>query len=227
MGILDDLKKFLFGAKAVAKSAADEALHHADAFGEAAKTKAEQVGERLREEGGEVAQKIADTAERVGVQVIEVSEKVGERIKESAEEIGGKILEKGTETLERAKTLGEQLREKASGLMEKAQEEAARADMEATVKAAEDLARKSATASGQQGSTAKDSLFEQHEDFFQKAAKFASGDYQSEVEITLKKDPGASAAEKPKGKVAGFTDHDGDGNEIIDDAILADEEDPS
>ena len=61
--------------------------------------------------------------------------------------------------------------------------------------------------------------------FFDKAQRYADGDYHDEggKEMQIKKDPDYKPREK-EGKVRGFEDLDGDGDEIIDDAII-DEDD--
>ena len=69
------------------------------------------------------------------------------------------------------------------------------------------------------------SLLDGTDDFFNKAAKFAEGEYDSfsegKIEIT---DNVTATPPKATSKAAGFTDLDGDGNELIDDAIISDEE---
>ena len=71
-----------------------------------------------------------------------------------------------------------------------------------------------------------ESMLDKHDSFFEKAAKFAEGDYnqtEKEGEVTLTKDPDYQPTPS-EGKVPGFEDLDGDGNEIIDDAIIDEEE---
>ncbi len=75
----------------------------------------------------------------------------------------------------------------------------------------------------------KGSLMDGHDDFFEKAAKYADGDYHNQGtvdtqmgDVTIKQNPDY---EKPEatGTVKGFDDLDGDGDELIDDAIILDE----
>jgi len=65
-----------------------------------------------------------------------------------------------------------------------------------------------------------ESLLDDSRDFFEKADQFANGEYDAaqKGKITIEqKEP----VEKPaKGPVKGFEDLDGDGDEIIDDAII-------
>ena len=63
------------------------------------------------------------------------------------------------------------------------------------------------------------------DDFFDKASKFADGDYDSFSEGKIEISENVTATPpKEISKAAGFTDHDGDGNEMIDDAIISSEE---
>lgn len=190
---------------------------------------AEKVGAKVMEHGGEALEKVMGAAEQLGEKVLPVMEDAGEKIMHVAEDIGGKILEKGGETLERAKILGNDLLEKASGLMERAQEEAAKENMDDTIRQAqnmgEEAARKaSATDFSKPPIDTKEGLLDKHESFFERAARFAEGDYNSQPEI--RRDPNYTSAPKPEGSVAGFFDNDGDGNELIDDAIIDDSEEP-
>lgn len=78
---------------------------------------------------------------------------------------------------------------------------------------------------------AKGSLLEGQDDFFARAQRFADGDYhntgteqpkQKVGDFEIRRDPDY---QKPKneGTVKGFEDMDGDGDEIIDDAIILDD----
>jgi hypothetical protein len=63
------------------------------------------------------------------------------------------------------------------------------------------------------------------DDFFSKASRFADGDYHNtgkqDEDITIDK---TNKKDRPDqtGKLPGFKDNDGDGNELIDDAIVED-----
>ena len=69
--------------------------------------------------------------------------------------------------------------------------------------------------------TTGDSLLKDTDDFFSKADKFAAGDYDSfsEGKITIQ-DKKVETTPKEVDKATNFDDLDGDGNEIIDDAII-------
>lgn len=70
--------------------------------------------------------------------------------------------------------------------------------------------------------TAGGSLLEGTDDFFSKADKFADGDYGafSEGKTTISKPDNIDITPKDPVVAAGFIDADGDGNEIIDDAVI-------
>ena len=74
-------------------------------------------------------------------------------------------------------------------------------------------------------------LLEDKDDFFSKASAFADGNYDAvrdpfstKPDIIGKSEDSIEAKKKPSGPIAGFEDLDGDGNEIIDDAFIIDEE---
>lgn len=199
-----------------------------EALGKTVLDTAEKVGAKVMEQGGDALGKVMGAAEQLGEKVLPVVEDAGEKIMHVAEDIGGKIIEKGGETLERAKNLGNDLLGKAAGLMERAQEEAAKETMDDTIRQAqsmgEETARKAAQTTGfsETPINTKDSLLDKHESFFDRAARFADGDYSSKPEI--RRDPDYKPAGKQDGSVTGFFDNDGDGNELIDDAIIDDSE---
>ncbi len=68
------------------------------------------------------------------------------------------------------------------------------------------------------------SLLEDTDDFFSKADKFADGDYDSFSEGKITVTDNIVETTQEKITAAGFTDADGDGDEIIDDATIISEE---
>ena len=67
------------------------------------------------------------------------------------------------------------------------------------------------------------SLLDDKDDFFSKAAKYAEGDYDGAAEGQIKITDAEIKESGDTAKAAGFTDLDGDGNEVIDDAIIIDD----
>ncbi len=79
----------------------------------------------------------------------------------------------------------------------------------------------------------KNSSLDSHDDFFSKASRYADGDYHNtgakdegkEGEMTIMDKPEETDSEAPfSGTIAGYEDLDGDGDPIIDDAIIDEEE---
>jgi len=130
-----------------------------------------------------------------------------------SESIGEKVLDAKDSLVEKAKEVTADLGEKLDETIEKAEKMAAEEAANPTPKYSEETLDTGG------------SLLDGTDDFFSKADKFADGDYGafSEGKIEINEDITATPA-KEIAKAAGFTDHDGDGNEMIDDAIISDEE---
>ena len=153
---------------------------------------------------------------------------------DTAERVGGKIMEKSGEVVEKAKDFGSKLFDKADDLVEKAQREAEKESMEETIRQAEEMgktAEQRAQETMDKVKESTDDLLGKHESFFDKAARYADGDYQMKGDkkdgkpgdLTIGQDPEYKEKPKSEGKAAGFEDLDGDGDELIDDAIIDDE----
>ena len=207
------------------------------------KKTAEELGRKVGGTDEVVGGKVLDTAEKVGGKVLDTAEDIGEKLFDVSEKIGGKILERGKE-------VGGTIKEKFDDLMEKAQKEAEKESMgdivdkakkETSKESMDDVfekARKMSEELEDKVKEADDRLFadkiketgdselKKHESFFDKAQKFADGDYHmegkklKEGEMEIKKDPDYKPKPPKEGKVLGFDDLDGDGDEIIDDAII-------
>ena len=91
MGLLNDMKKLLFGAKSVAKSATNKAV---ESTKEAGKDIAEKSGEYLKKAAGK-------------------AEDLGEDIKERAEDFFDVAKDKAADAFEKAKQAGKDLKDKA------------------------------------------------------------------------------------------------------------------
>lgn len=124
--------------------------------------------------------------------------------------------------IDKAKNMGESLSHKVQDGIDNLNAKAAAADAaEAQTKASPKMGY----------DNAKGSLLDGQDDFFAKAEKFAQGDYHGKGkkadeesigdigDIKITKDPNYQRT-PTEGTVAGFEDLDGDGNEIIDDAII-------
>jgi hypothetical protein len=174
------------------------------------------------------SEKVKETAEEVSSKLQEKSAEFKEKLKDVAEDVGAKLAEKGSEAIDRAREVGGQLKGKFNSLVEKAQEEAEKDRLEKeAIKAAalqQEAEFKAKAADKSAGSTLGGM-----DSFFEKASRFADGDYHNTGGkkpteddpnvLELKPDPNFKK-EKKEGKVPGMDDLDGDGDELIDDAII-------
>ena len=156
--------------------------------------------------------KAGEVSTAVGGVVLEKGGDLLEKTKDLSEDVGEKVLKVTDNLAERASEVKDQLSEKLDQTMDKA--DAWAAEQKANPKP--EFAEDTLDASG--------SLLEGKDDFFAKADKYASGDYGafSEGKVTL--DDSITPIEKTEfdklPPATGFEDLDGDGNEIIDDAII-------
>ena len=181
--------------------------------------KAEELAEKT-------GKKILDTAEDIGGRILGTSDKPDpewlKKAKETAEDVGEKVLEEGSKAWDKAKEAGKGLKERFDQLVDKATEEAEKEKLEEQLRKAKELEEELERKVKSRESAEGESLLKPHDSFFDKAKRFAEGDYRNEGDIRIEK---GEKSEKPDtGRVKGFEDLDGDGDEIIDDAIL-DEED--
>ena len=161
-------------------------------------------GEKLMDKAGEIS-------ENVGEVVMDKGGILLDKSKDLSEDVGSKVLDVKDKLMERAGEAKEQFSEKLEETMDKADAWAAEEKANPKPEFAEDTL----DASG--------SLLEGKDDFFSKADKYASGDYGafSEGKITIEETTEKVKKDFDKLPPAtGFEDLDGDGNEIIDDAII-------
>ncbi len=203
----------------------------AEQIGEKVGEVAVNVGEKVEGMAAQVGSKVLDAAENIGAKALDVSADLGEKLKGVSENIGETVIEKSGELYEKAKSFGENLLGKADDLVEKAQRAAeAEANLDDTTAKAQqinDLLSSKVEESAPKGGPidTKEGLLGKHDSFFDRAQRFAEGDYHNEggrnTRLFTNPDD-AQAKNKKGGKAAGFEDLDGDGNELIDDAIIED-----
>ncbi len=173
----------------------------------AGKSKLEEVGSILGEKGSEFAEKFGETSEKIG-------EKILDKGGDLSEKLGEKVLIAKDQIVEKANEAATVIKDKFDETMEKA--EAFEAAEKAKPK--KEFADDTLDASG--------SLLEGKDDFFSKADKFGDGEYDAFSEGKIEINDTISETKdsvKEVAKAAGFSDLDGDGNEMIDDAILEEE----
>lgn len=200
----------------------------AEQIGEKVGEVAVNVGEKVEGVAEQVGSKVLDAAENIGAKALDVSADLSEKLKGVSENIGETVIEKSGELYDKAKSFGENLLGKADDLVEKAQRAAeAEANLDETTAKAQqlnDLLNTKVEESTPKGGPidTKEGLLGKHDSFFDRAQRFADGDYHNEGgrETRLFTNPDDASKNKKGGKAAGFEDLDGDGNELIDDAIV-------
>ena len=217
----------------VSETVGDKVLTAGEAVVGSAKSVTESVGSKVLDAGESVMEKAASISEDVGSVVLDKGADVMDRAMDLSEKVGHKALDVADDVVARAKDFAGDMSEKLDETYEKAKQ----MEAEEALKPKRDFAEDTLDAEG--------SLLDDTDDFFSKADKFASGEYDafSEGKITIQDHDGLElkASDKPSkpaldynaatdaaiesGKTAaGFEDLDGDGNELIDDAIVSDED---
>lgn len=217
----------------VSESVGDKVLTAGESVVGSAKSISESVGSKVLDAGESVVEKAASISEDVGSVVLEKGADVMDRAQDLSEQVGHKVMDVADDVVARAKDFAGDMGEKLDETYEKAKQ----MEAEEALKPKKDFADDTLDAEG--------SLLDDTDDFFSKADKFASGEYDafSEGKITIKSNDGVElkASDKPSkpsldydaatdaaldsgAKAAGFEDLDGDGNELIDDAIVSDED---
>jgi len=181
------------------------------------KEKAKDIAEDIKE--SELYQKTAETAEKFGDAILDTGEKfygktkefmegpgkeMAEKAMDISEDVGEKIMSAGKTVLGKAKDFFEEAGEKLEQTIKKADEFAA----EEKAKPKSEWAEKPVDL--------KKSTLEGTDSFFDKAARYAEGDFGKDVEIippAPQKDKKVEPVDLP-----GMDDRDKDGDALIDDA---------
>lgn len=175
-------------------------------------TGTEDIGEKVMGAGAVLMGKAEELSQSVGEVVKDKGSVLLDKSMDVSEEVGAKVLDVKDIVMEKAGEVKEQMGEKLEETMKKADDWAAEQKANPKPEFAEDTI----DASG--------SLLEGTDDFFSKADKFADGQYgafsegKTTLETNVKELPPKSFESLPP--ATGFDDLDGDGNEIIDDAII-------
>lgn len=121
-------------------------------------------------------EKVMETASEVGNKFAEKSAELSEKVKEVAQNVGATIAEKGSEAIDKAKEIGGQLKDKFDSLVEKASQEAEKDRLEQeAIKAA--AAQQEAEWQKRAADKDAGSTLGGMDSFFEKAKRFAEGDY--------------------------------------------------
>lgn len=252
MGFLSEIKKLLFVKQSVAKSAAEKTTEFVGDKGSEMLSKSkdilsdgvEMVGDKtsglrdsILDKGGDVFDTVKDTAGNM-VDTIKDNEFVQdatEKVGSFTESVGSVVMDKGGDALDKGKVVAEDLGSKVLDVKDTVVEKAMDVKDklgdkfdETLAKAEKFEAEEAAKPKREFGETTIDtggSLLEGTDDFFSKADRFADGDYGAVSEGKTKiLEERLDITPKDPGKAAGFIDLDGDGDEIVDDAIIIDDD---
>ncbi len=166
--------------------------------------KISDVAEGLSE--NPLVQSAQEKAENLGKKILDTGSSAAEKGLEASESVGEKLLEAKDRVAENAAEVKEKISEKMEETMKKA--EAWEAE-QANKPPKGEFAEKDLDAGG--------SLLDGTDDFFSKADKFGDGDYDAVNEGKLTIEEAPKDTSKTIADLAGFEDADGDGNPLIDD----------
>lgn len=190
-GVVDDISE-----NPMVQSAKEKMSNIADDLAEnplvqSAQEKAENLGRKILDTGGDAAEKGLEVSESVGEKLLEAKDRVADR----AGEISDKISTKMDETMAKAQAWeAEQASKPPVG-------EFAEKDF----------------------NVGDESLLDGKDDFFSKADKFGDGDYDAinEGKVVVEQiEQAPKDLSKSIADLAGFDDLDGDGNPLVDDADI-------
>ncbi len=240
--------------KDLAMETTEDILERASDFGDTIKSTASNVGEGLAEKTGglrdailhqaegtldmvtknETLKNVAEKTEQIGSNILEKGEELLNKGSQKVEELGQTILGENNENLEKAKEMTADLGSKVIETKDKLVEKGKELHENLNEKIDETLAKAKAEEAAEAATPQKDlkeildenkgSMLDDKDDFFSKAAKYADGDYQGAAEGSITVTDKVLKAGGTIATAAGFTDLDGDGNEVIDDAIVLGEE---
>lgn len=180
------------------------------------KSKTTEIIEDISE--SEAYKKTVETVEKVGDKILDTGENFIEKSKELIDGPGKAVAEKFKETSE---DIGEIIFTGGKTIIEKASDATKNLSkkLDETIKKSEELASKEEKSDSEFADTSfeiKDT--ELKDDFFDKADKFASGDYSDKSEPRILDNK--SINKKESIDIDGFVDNDNDGNPLIDDAKI-------
>ena len=200
-----------------AKDIANDVSGKVDSFFDKAKETAIQTKDKLSE--NEWVQKAGDVAENVGAKVIETGQNALDKAGAISEVVGSKVMDTSDKTWDKINDAKDTLTDKAKEVADQIGKK-----FDETVKKAENYKAEEQAKPKQEFSdkdlTTGDDLLSGKDDFFANADKYAKGDYDSFSEGKITITESTSNIEKTPSKIAGQEDLDGDGNDLIDDAIV-------
>lgn len=184
------------------------------------------VGDKASEVLGEINEKVSPTLDAAAKAGLAARDKIAD----VSEKVGKEVMEKGDEFLNLAAEAGAVAKDKFDDFVDHANAEAEKMKMEDTIEEAKAAAAQAeARARAFDGEEAARDTYKSTlsgtDSFFDRAAKFADGDYHGDTPkpVTVQDNPDAPK-KQDGGIIAGFLDADGDGDSLIDDAQIVEEE---
>lgn len=203
------------------------------------KSEAEELRENVREEireseseSEEAGQRLKDSVESVGASLLSGMAGLLEKFQDSANTVAGKMEKKSEEIQRKASAFLHEKDEHGQSIADRVKAKMGR--VKDSLKDTMDKAQKAAeeTIKGKESpyrSSEEDlerlrkSELDDKDEFWRKADEYASGNYDRVKEVKIEKAEDSPAPTESTGTVKGFIDEDGDGNEIIDDAVIEEE----
>ena len=184
---------------------------------ESARTKAGEVLSNLDEK----ASPTLDAAARAGLAA-------KDKLADVSEKVGKQVLEKGNDLLNRAAGVGAAAKGKFDDFVDHANDEAEKMRMEDAIRDAKEAAAQAEARARAFGDEAtrdtSESILDGTDSFFDRADRFAKGDYHNDPTKPSVVPGKTDVPKKPEGGIiSGFLDSDGDGDSLIDDAIIEEE----
>ncbi len=246
--VIDKTEDLFDGARDFTENIGGKVINRADDLFDDAKDIVEDLGEKILDSAGRTFQKakdlsgktvdeagtirpekqgfsdfdtgidkenIFDSSEGMKDTVNEKADALRDELKTAAGLIGEKVSGLKSDLVEKAKILSDKLSDKLDETLHKAENMAKSEDAQSEFREHGDQLRKS--------------VFDDKDDFFKKAEAFADGRYDAVSDPFSQKAEiiGKAEIQKKPGNqhpLAGFEDLDGDGNEIIDDALIDSDE---
>ncbi len=209
--IQDGLRKAADAAEQTGKYVLDKAQPVLDKLEETS----EKIGKEVLEQGKEWTGKAAGFTEDIGKKVLDATDSAWKTLQENAEDLGRQIFSKDdpAQSTGREEGAGDNTPPRASAFQPKEDPFKKYENSHEESSHLEALQRTPGMSGGS---------------FFDKADQFARGNYDAAKEgpQILNDTPAEPPREQQHGPIAGFEDLDGDGDPLIDDAIVDPDTDP-
>ncbi|MEZ4906901.1 MAG: hypothetical protein R2771_04490 [Saprospiraceae bacterium] len=241
MGILNVIKNILFGSKKdsdknenlttpIVGDKSDHLLevnedHKSESFNKVIEQDNTKTSIIDKIADSEFVKKSGEFAEKATDAILDTGEKFMDKTKEFAAGPGKEMLDKfgnASEAIgEKIISGGNVIKDKVTDIMDDIGDK-----MDETIDKAKDFSNKTEKKSdfAETEFNVKDSELNDKEDFFNKADKFSKGDYSNEAKVTVTQPEKTNKNTDSITKISGFDDKDNDGDTLIDDADIIEDD---